>query len=43
MAPKKDWGPGTRKRIEYQKFNFTVDGRDYILELPDAVTKKSQV
>lgn len=38
MAPKKDWRPPMRKRIEYQKFNFTVDGRDYILEVPDAVT-----
>ena len=38
MAPKRDWGPEKRKRIEYQKFNFTVDGRDYILELPDGIT-----
>ena len=38
MAPKKDWGPEKRKRKEYKKYDFTVDGRDYILEVPDAVT-----
>lgn len=38
MAPKKAWGPGMRDRVKYTKINFTVDGRDYILEVPDAVT-----
>ena len=38
MAPKKDWGKPMRDREKYKKYDFTVDGRDYILEVPDAVT-----
>ena len=38
MAPKKTWANPMRKRTGYTQYNFTVDDREYIIEVPDGVT-----
>ena len=38
MAPKKQWAAPMRDREKYKQYDFTVEGHDYILEVPDGVT-----
>ena len=38
MAPKKTWANPMRDREKYKQYNFTVDGNEYVLEVPDGVT-----